>query len=148
MSLLIAECIWNSPPNLQWLKAKMRILHLPPKLKDLLLIKKYFKMRAAKVCTLHMTVKFERIKKWKAILVHDSPLKKRYLWTMEKRRVKRCSKMWLFLKIKFCLWFPQCISVCPILTKCPSFQHWQRCMGTSLLITNLKNVSGTEELVP
>lgn len=85
MSLLISKRTWNFPPNLHWLKAKMTIPHLPFKLKELLLIKKYFKLCVSKVCTQHITVK-----KWKTIWGHYSfSLKKCHLSMMGKKKGKK-----------------------------------------------------------
>lgn len=77
MSLLIAKCTWNFPPNLQWLKAKMTILHLPPKLNNLLLVKKKESVcikgqYSARYCETEERIKQNERQYWCMIL---SPLK-------------------------------------------------------------------------
>lgn len=147
MSLLIAKCTWNFPPNLQWLKAKMTILHLPPKLNNLLLVKKKESVcikgqYSARYCETEERIKQNERQYWCMIL---SPLKNIIPEWWKNRGVKRCTKMWLLRKIKFCLWFPQRTFVLSPLNTQASGTDNKHLMDSSLFVSNLKNVSGTRE---
>lgn len=150
MSLWVSKPTRNFPPNLHWPKAKTTILHLPSKFKNLVLIQNLKKKtnsgyRRLILCTTlwnYSNLPMKR-REWFLNLSHFK------IFSLDEEGYKDILKCDYFWKIIFCLWFPQCTSLCPVPSKCPCFQHRHHHTGSSLFLIAWWNVTGTEEeLVP